>query len=50
MFSHCGRDSMVELQLPKLSTRVRFPSPAPSNASARHIRLAVLVAGRLPRP
>ena len=29
MISHCGRDSMVEFQLPKLTTRVRFPSPAP---------------------
>src|ERR1700746_2202369 len=26
----CGRSSMVERQLPKLHTRVRFPSPAPS--------------------
>ena len=25
----CGRSSMVEHQLPKLNTRVRFPSPAP---------------------
>src|ERR1700736_2330947 len=25
-----GRSSMVERQLPKLHTRVRFPSPAPS--------------------
>lgn len=25
----CGRSSMVERQLPKLHTRVRFPSPAP---------------------
>lgn len=24
-----GRGSMVELELPKLATRVRFPSPAP---------------------
>jgi hypothetical protein len=24
-----GRSSMVERQLPKLHTRVRFPSPAP---------------------
>ena len=34
---------MVEQELPKLLTRVRFPSPAPSNASARHIRLAVFI-------
>src|SRR5262245_58701940 len=26
-----GRSSMVERQLPKLHTRVRFPSPAPSS-------------------
>ena len=26
----CGRSSMVEHQLPKLNTRVRFPSPAPA--------------------
>jgi hypothetical protein len=25
----CGRSSMAERQLPKLHTRVRFPSPAP---------------------
>lgn len=29
---NCGRDSMVEFQLPKLTTRVRFPSPAPELA------------------
>ncbi len=29
----CGRGSMVELELPKLTTRVRFPSPAPSHHS-----------------
>ena len=28
VFRHCGRSSMVERQLPKLDTRVRFPSPA----------------------
>ncbi len=28
--SRCGRSSMVERQLPKLHTRVRFPSPAPA--------------------
>ena len=28
-----GRSSMVERQLPKLHTRVRFPSPAPGSAS-----------------
>jgi hypothetical protein len=26
----CGRSSMAERQLPKLHTRVRFPSPAPA--------------------
>lgn len=32
---NCGRGSMVELELPKLATRVRFPSPAPkANTSA----------------
>src|SRR5262249_38753169 len=28
-----GRSSMVERQLPKLHTRVRFPSPAPSKSN-----------------
>ena len=27
--AHCRRSSMAELQLPKLTARVRFPSPAP---------------------
>lgn len=27
--SDCGRGIMVARQLPKLKTRVRFPSPAP---------------------
>ena len=31
MIHYCGRGSMVELELPKLTTRVRFPSPAPWN-------------------
>ncbi len=30
--SRCGRSSMVERQLPKLHTRVRFPSPAPKTS------------------
>src|SRR6266567_6518438 len=30
-----GRSSMVERQLPKLHTRVRFPSPAPNTAIPR---------------
>ena len=29
----CGRSSMAERQLPKLHTRVRFPSPAPDFAN-----------------
>ena len=29
---NCGRGSMVELELPKLTTRVRFPSPAPQDS------------------
>lgn len=29
---NCGRGSMVELELPKLVTRVRFPSPAPQDS------------------
>ncbi len=33
-FSICGCSSMVELQLPKLITRVRFPSPAPQSEQA----------------
>jgi hypothetical protein len=28
----CGRSSMAERQLPKLHTRVRFPSPAPATS------------------
>ena len=31
----CGCSTMVERQLPKLHTRVRFPSPAPANAQPR---------------
>src|ERR1051325_9517610 len=30
MVAACGRSAMVERQLPKLHTRVRFPSPAPA--------------------
>lgn len=30
-----GCSSMVELQLPKLVARVRFPSPAPCDVSGR---------------
>src|SRR5450631_282766 len=32
----CGRSSMVERQLPKLHTRVRFPSPAPAFSGCPH--------------
>jgi hypothetical protein len=32
----CGRSSMVERQLPKLHTRVRFPSPAPKIREHSH--------------
>src|SRR4051812_14318797 len=35
----CGRSSMAERQLPKLHTRVRFPSPAP-DFSQREMTLA----------
>lgn len=35
---NCGRGSMVELELPKLTTRVRFPSPAPGIATATKTR------------
>src|SRR6202022_2655784 len=31
-----GRSSMVERQLPKLHTRVRFPSPAPDPGKSQH--------------
>lgn len=33
---HRGRSSMVERQLPKLDTRVRFPSPAPLGHHRRY--------------
>ena len=36
--NHCGCSSMVEQKLPKLKTRVRFPSPAPS-LFVRHLLL-----------
>ncbi len=44
---NCGRDSMVEFQLPKLTTRVRFPSPAPADLTERLgiNRLGVLFVG-----
>ncbi len=37
MIHYCGRGSMVELELPKLTTRVRFPSPAPWNPKPGHV-------------
>ena len=40
---NCGRGSMVELELPKLTTRVRFPSPAPWTLQPRLITLAFFV-------
>lgn len=42
MIPHCGRDSMVEFQLPKLTTRVRFPSPAPYDKTERRLEDGVL--------
>ncbi len=36
----CGCSSMVECQLPKLNTGVRFPSPAPKNDKF-HMELVV---------
>ena len=38
-----GRGSMVELELPKLTTRVRFPSPAPWNPKPGTCSLAFFV-------
>ena len=49
----CGCSSMVERQLPKLHTRVRFPSPAPHFRPARQQRLAGFFMGEcrhVPRP
>ena len=42
-----GRGSMVELELPKLTTRVRFPSPAP--ALTGHHRFSMVPVLRLGR-
>src|ERR1700761_2884812 len=45
-----GRSSMVERQLPKLHTRVRFPSPAPARDPCKFVgKIALLgsVSGRL---
>ena len=51
---HCGRSSMVERKLPKLHTRVRFPSPAPScfarSALRRIVALLDCEAGCPPKP
>ena len=41
MVRACGRSSMVERQLPKLHTRVRFPSPAPANPYVSSRRTSV---------
>ena len=38
-----GCSSMVERQLPKLRTRVRFPSPAPNNAAHQHLVLVLVL-------
>lgn len=43
MIHYCGRGSMVELELPKLTTRVRFPSPAPRNPKPRTCSLAFFI-------
>lgn len=43
MSDRCGRSSMVEQELPKLLTRVRFPSPAPKAASERRPSRAAFV-------
>ena len=40
---NCGHGSMVELELPKLTTRVRFPSPAPWNPKPGTCSLAFFV-------
>lgn len=37
--SHCGRGIMVARQLPKLKTRVRFPSPAPR---LKHLKSGII--------
>ncbi len=43
MIHYCGRGSMVELELPKLTTRVRFPSPAPWNPKPGTCSLAFFI-------
>src|SRR4051794_33825488 len=49
MVETCGRSSMVERQLPKLHTRVRFPSPAPifalRNSTTQHSRVSAETIG-----
>ena len=40
-----GSGSMVEHQLPKLMTRVRFPSPAPHQKAALDSRLLAVWCG-----
>src|ERR1700761_2249242 len=44
-----GRSSMVERQLPKLHTRVRFPSPAPVQVAFAKERLPAPPAGSATR-
>ncbi len=39
----CGCSSMVEHELPKLDTRVRFPSPAPLTDKLWYLRPARLL-------
>ena len=46
----CGRSLMAELQLPKLVTRVRFPSSAPKREAKKDIEDKTSVFSRLPRP
>src|SRR6266576_3995337 len=38
-----GRSSMAERQLPKLHTRVRFPSPAPKFVDVAYPRAAIML-------
>ena len=40
--AQCGRGSMAECDLPKVETRVRFPSPAPPEESAGLTRISAL--------
>ncbi len=42
IFIECGRGSMVERDLAKVKTRVRFPSPAPVSSAERRFFYAFL--------